>query len=200
MRYLQHILSFTLAFCLIAGLALVYSGTHVQGATQNGVTFTKSVSPDRIHAGDQVTYTITISNDSLTTYDFDIQDTTLGFSENDVRINAGESRTYNLTANPTEDIDNTASAMATAVGGDVFIPPFSLTDSATIDVLNPSVAVTKTVSPETVEIGEPVTYIITVTNSGDTWLTVDVTDDILGDIATDMALDAGTVITFEITD
>jgi hypothetical protein len=200
MRRLHRILSFTLAICLTAGLGLAYPGTHAQGATQNGVTFTKSVSPDRIHAGDQVTYTITISNDSPTTYDFDIEDPALGFSQNDVRINTGESRSYNLTANPTEDITNTAGALATAVGGDIFIPPFLLTDNATVDVLNPEVSVTKTVSPDTIMIGESVTYTINVTNSGDSWLTVDVTDDVLGNIASGIALDAGTVLTFEITD
>ena len=121
---LHRILSCILAICLAAGLGLVYPTTHARSTSQNGVTFTKVVSPDRIHDGDQVTYTLTVNNDSLTTYDFNIQDTALGFSQNET-LDAGESRTYNLISNPTDDFTNTAGALATAVGGDVFIPPYS---------------------------------------------------------------------------
>ena len=200
MSRLHRVLRITLVILLTAGVVFSHPATPARGETVNGVTLTKTVFPDRIHAGDPVLYTITVSNNSLTTYDIDITDTMLGFSQTGVHLNPGESSAYELPANPMADITNTAGALATAAGGDILIPPFLLTDSASVDVLNPEVSVTKTVSPDTIQIGESVTYIITVTNSGDSWLTVDVTDDILGEIAAGMALDAGTVVTFEIVD
>ncbi len=117
MRGLRLILSLTLVAFLTAGLGVVYPGTHAQGAVLTGISLTKTVLPDRIHAGDQVTYTIMVSNDSGFTVDVDIVDETLGFSQQDVLLDPAESSTFTLGTNPTVDVTNTVAALATVING-----------------------------------------------------------------------------------
>ena len=69
----------------------------------------------------------------------------------------------------------------------------SFNDDETVDFGNgqPDIDVTKVASADSVCDGGSVTYTITVTNTGNVDLVVDVTDDILGTIATDVTIAAG---------
>ncbi|WP_051551367.1 DUF7507 domain-containing protein [Nocardioides sp. URHA0020] len=139
----------------------------------------KSVSPAAAHPGDPLTWTIRVSNPSTA-------DAT-GVAVADVEVPgcaravgalaAGQESTYTCTSTaPADDLTNTATVTGTDAGGGAL----SDTARATVDVLHPAIAVSKTASAAVVRAGHPVTWTIRVDNTGDTPLDpVAVDDDVV---------------------
>jgi hypothetical protein len=156
------------------------------------ISFTKSPSATKVETGTDVTYTYVVSNTGDTGLTVDITDDHFGTIASGVPFAAGESHTYTHTATLTADITN----VATATGVDQTGASVSARATATVKVIHPGIALTKTPSSPKIESGTDVTYTYVVTNTGDTPLTVDITDDKLGSIATGVSLPPGASQTF----
>ena len=175
------------------------------------IAINKTVSPEVIYSGDEVTYDYIITNpgdDPLTGVVVDDdQGLTVTFISGDTngnsKLDPGEIWSYTATANPTMDIVNTGSASGIdSKGGTV-----SDDDTAGVNVINPAIAINKTATPEFIYSGNEVIYNYTVTNPGDDPLSnVDVTDDqsltvtfIDGDINGNSKLDPGEIWSYTAT-
>jgi uncharacterized repeat protein (TIGR01451 family) len=193
------------------GLDVTDTDTASVDVLNPAIDVTKSVSPTVIYSGDSVTYTYTVENTgdcSLTVaiWDDQLGDLTADFiaanGGSDV-LDAGDSVTFTVTTTLTEDTTN----VVTATGTDELGLDVTDTDTASVDVLNPDIEVTKSVSPTMIHSGDSVTYTYVVENTGDTSLTVSVWDDQLGDLTTDFVeanggsdvLDPGDSVTFTVT-
>jgi uncharacterized repeat protein (TIGR01451 family)/uncharacterized repeat protein (TIGR02543 family) len=115
-------------------------------------------------------------------------------------LSPGESITATVSTTLDEDTTNTATTTGTdSAGGSV-----SDTDMATVDVINPDIAIEKTANPATIYTGDTVTYTYEVTNPGDDALSaVTVSDDrcspvtfVGGDTDGDELLDVGETWTY----
>ncbi|WP_020668281.1 DUF7507 domain-containing protein [Amycolatopsis nigrescens] len=137
----------------------------------------KTASPTTIHAGEQVTWTVTVRNTGDSPLDpVQITDDTTAACSRTLPgpLAAGASETYTCTANPSATTTNTVTTTGTDQSGQ------QVTDSAsaTVAVINPALAITKDATPAVVRTGDQVTFSITVRNSGDVPLAdVSVVDD-----------------------
>ncbi|RLI49132.1 MAG: hypothetical protein DRP09_20900, partial [Candidatus Thorarchaeota archaeon] len=168
-----------------------------------GINIVKDVNRSIIHPGETVTYTYTITNtgncnltnliindDKIPTINYINGDT-----NNNNWLDTNETWTYQATTNPTNNITNTANITAEdQLGKKVYDR-----DTTTVTVIHPDIKVVKTVSPNKIHSGDTVTYNITVTNTGDCILIVNITDNILGIIATGVTLPAGSNISYHPT-
>nr|BFE51507.1 hypothetical protein GCM10017745_49340 [Saccharothrix mutabilis subsp. capreolus] len=130
----------------------------------------KTVDPPVVHEGDTVTFTITVTNASgLAVDNITVADASTPSCDADVgTLQGGESTTYTCTTTaPSDDFTNAVIANGT----DQFGEELAGADTVDVDVIHPAVEITKTVSPATAQEGDPVTYTITVTNTGDVDLT-----------------------------
>nr|WP_245804901.1 hypothetical protein [Amycolatopsis australiensis] len=140
------------------------------------IEVTKTADPPVVHAGDAVSFTVTVKNtgDSPLAPVKVTDDTTTSCSRTFDGLAAGATRSYSCTANP----PSTTTSHATATGADLSGRPVTATASATVTVITPVLTLTKNAAPAIVRAGDPVTYTITVANAGDAPLTeVAVTDD-----------------------
>ncbi|WP_338078708.1 DUF7507 domain-containing protein [Amycolatopsis lexingtonensis] len=141
------------------------------------VELTKTANPPVIHAGDPVTWTVTVHNtgDSPLAPVTVTDDTTTSCSRTfPGGLAAGATQTYTCTANPSR----TTTSHATATGTDRSGQPVTATASATVTVITPALTLAKDAAPAIARVGDPVTFTITVANAGDTPLTdVAVADD-----------------------
>ena len=151
----------------------------------------KTASANTIHAGDSVTYTYTVTlggdNTPLTSVTVvddkcaSVTTPTKTVGDTDDVLEAGEVWTYTCSTPITVDTTNIATATGTAPDNGTVTD----TDTQTVVVLNPDIAVVKTVNGQDsviVRSGTPVTYTYSVTNLGDTPLTVSLDDDMLPDL------------------
>ncbi len=142
-----------------------------------------------IHSGDPVTYTLVAKNTGDVPIDVtSLTDSTLvGTTTAPVVLPAGCLTTVTTVfyiapgasqdlcsykANPTDDVKNTA----VVVGTDEFGRTATDDDSVVVDVIKPAITLVKTVNGVhsiTVTPDTPLSYLITITNTGDTNLTVD---------------------------
>ncbi|MFC2177001.1 C25 family cysteine peptidase [Actinomycetota bacterium] len=182
-------------FVLLAVLGLVAAGTGVVSAQEAPVALavTKTASPAVIHAGDEVTYEITVANTGAWPLSLVIEDDILGTIATGFALDNGASTAFTVTDTVLEDVTNTVTVTGNAIGADIFIPPVVETASVTVDVLNPAIAVTKTASLDQAVPGDIVEYTIEVTNGGDAPLEVDVVDTIFGNLGDDLPLNPGEV-------
>jgi uncharacterized repeat protein (TIGR01451 family) len=176
-----------------------------------GISLTKLVNGQEsvtIHAGDQVTYTLRATNsgqvpiDVTSLTDNDGEPVTLPSActaavAATTYLAPGASQllcTY--TANPTTDVTNTG----VVVGTDQFGRTATASDTASVDVITPAITLVKTVNGQesiTVAPGTALDYVITVTNTGDTPLTVESFTDVEtpgGPVDLSDCLPAGTVL------
>jgi uncharacterized repeat protein (TIGR01451 family) len=148
------------------------------------------------HAGDTVTYTITVTNtgdedlDGVTVVDTILGDLSASFA-NELAAGASESQDFDyvvLESDP-DPLVNEVTAKGSGVGSRVAVE--ALANCAT-DLIHPAIEIVKTVDEDTVPIGTTVTFTYVVTNTGDTTLyDISVDDDILGHIGDIAVLEPG---------
>ncbi|MCH1867232.1 LPXTG cell wall anchor domain-containing protein [Nocardioides sp. CFH 31398] len=128
----------------------------------------KTVSPTTARVGDTVEWTLVVRNpSSIDATDVEITDPGAPDCEEPAfDLDAGESRTVRCTSVVTEDLVNVASVAGRGGG-----TTLSAVDSTAVRVVDPSVAITKTVAPASVVDGEQVEWTLQARNTGDTPLT-----------------------------
>jgi uncharacterized repeat protein (TIGR01451 family) len=143
------------------------------------IDITKTVTPPTSKAGDQVTYTITVTNTSpdVSLEHIVVTDPLLGpgpLAGFPATLAAGASsgpvnfiRTI-LGGDP-DPLVNTATVHADPLG--LLTNDITANDSATVDLVHPSFTVQKD-CPETAEVGETIPYLLTITNTGDVPLVI----------------------------
>ena len=146
---------------------------------------------DFAQVGDTITYTITVTN----TGDEDLEgitvdDSLLGDLSDDFAdtLAAGDSESHEFTYEVTEDSPDPVPNEVTASGSGVDSGEL-VDDSAncSTDILNPDIDVEKTCT-DFAQVGDTITYTITVTNTGDEDLEgITVDDSLLGDLSDDFA-------------
>ncbi|MFF0149536.1 putative repeat protein (TIGR01451 family) [Amycolatopsis sulphurea] len=128
----------------------------------------KAVHGGPFRAGDPVTFTLTVTNtgDSpLSAVKVIDQGTCVKTFDT---LAAGAKQAYDCTVPaPADDTVSTASAKGTPLTG----PQLSVTATAKIDVIHPSITVRPTVSPAIARAGDDLTVTLVVTNTGDVPLT-----------------------------
>jgi hypothetical protein len=137
------------------------------------VKITQEAKPSTVRAGDDVTFTITVTNAG------DVPLTDVKVSESCLKelgtLAAGENRSYGCTEKAPED-DFTATAEVT--GMDSTTRSVQSKAEVKVDVVHPEIALMKDATPYEVRAGDTVTFSILVKNTGDVPLTaVSVVDD-----------------------
>ncbi len=134
-----------------------------------GLNVTKSC-PASATVGNVITYSITVTNTGQDTLNnLVVNDPLLGgnLAGFGTSLSAGATVTktfqYTVGASP-DPLTNTVTATATGQSSQATV---SDTADCTVDVLHPSLAITKTADKATVNAGETIGYTITVTNNGD---------------------------------
>ncbi|MFN8453778.1 MAG: hypothetical protein U0401_03755 [Anaerolineae bacterium] len=159
------------------------------------IAITKTPDLQLIQSGDSVTFTITVSN----TGDVDLTGVEVGdpLASNcdrtigNLAIGAITSYTCSL-ANVTTDFTNTAIVTGTPPVGSVV----TSTDDAIVEIIHPAIEIAKTPDTQTVQSGGPVTFTITVSNTGH----VDLTGVVVSDpLALDCDYTIGALATGAIT-
>ena len=152
------------------------------------------------HAGDTVTYTITVTNtgeedlDGVTVMDTILGDLSASFAD-ELAVGASESHDFDyvvLDSDP-DPLVNEVTAKGSGVGSRVAVEALA---NCVTDLIHPAIEIVKTVDEDTVPIGTTVTYTYVVTNTGDTTLyDISVDDDILGHIGDIAVLEPGETAT-----
>gem|GEM_PF-5663406 len=147
------------------------------------IEVTKSVDKAKIHAGDEVTYTITVTNTGDCDLSVEVADDKLGTLEDDLSLKPGESKTYSPKANPEADVENTVTATGTDVIGGVV----SDSAQAAVDVL-PDISLQKKASPSSLpETGGEVTFAFVITNNGEEAVSLtSLVDSVFGDLGEEL--------------
>jgi hypothetical protein len=187
----------TSVILLLASMLMPVRYISAQDGT---LEISKTAYPDTIHTGDTVTYTIIVTNNTTNHLTVDIQDETFGQVATNVPLDEGASVTYSFTDNPLSDVSSTVAVIGNVTFSDIQIPPLLASATSTVDVLNPSIEVSKFASPASINEGETTVFSITVTNTGDAVLSVDVADEALGPIESGVIMEPGFSLTWDITD
>ncbi|MEU4669435.1 hypothetical protein AB0F91_15970 [Amycolatopsis sp. NPDC023774] len=126
---------------------------------------TKTVDPAVVHAGEPVTWTITVRNtgDSPLNPVVVTDAATPGCARTFGALAAGEQQSFPCVANPALTTTNTVTATGTDLSGQ----PVTDTASATAKVIHPALSLTKTAAPVQVREGDRVTFTVTLKNTGD---------------------------------
>ncbi len=147
------------------------------------LTLAKDASPAVVRAGDPVTFAITVANagDAPLSDVAVTDDRTPACAKVIGALPPQGRQTYTCTAPaPPDDFTNTAAASGT----DQLGRTVKVTDDAVVDVIHPAVTLAAQASPAAVREGDPVTWTITASNTGDVPLTgVAVTDDQVAECA-----------------
>jgi hypothetical protein len=177
-------------------ITCTFTNSNLAGA----LSLDKTVNPGAIHAGGTVTYTYKVTNTgpdvlhAVTVTDNKCSPVTgpTGDNGNGV-LDLQETWTYTCTTTLSVDTTNIGSVTALDSTNDSVGP---VTDTASVDVLNPGLTIVKTPDIESGNPGDTVTFSFKVTNTGDTTLTnVSVDDDILGHIGDIASLAPGQSVT-----
>jgi uncharacterized repeat protein (TIGR01451 family) len=160
------------------------------------ITLEKVASEEVIDAGDTVGYTYTVANPGQDpVHDITLTDDKLGTIAGPFDLQAGESVTFEASAVLMTDTTN----VATAEGYDLLGNAVTATDSASVRVAVPDVALSLvlTASAPRVYVGEVVTYTYVVSNVGsDVAYDVVLRDDVAATIAGPFNLDGGQRATY----
>ena len=146
------------------------------------IEIVKTGEPDVVHDGDNVTFTYAVTNPSSnngSVSDVAVTDdkcanvkgpvSKTGGDDDDL-LDPGETWTYTCTTpaqHGQEDANHVITNVATATGKDPFGDPVSDTDDDTTKVIHPAIAIDKT-GPSSATAGDKISYVLTVTNPGDT--------------------------------
>ena len=148
------------------------------------------------HAGDTVTYTITVTNTgnialtNITVMDSILGDLSASFPD-DLAVDGSATATveYVIPEDASGSVVNVVTASGTQVNTETTVSDVA---ECTTELINPAIDIVKTVSEDTVPVGTTVTYTYVITNTGDTTLyDVSVDDDILGHIGDIPVLEPG---------
>ncbi len=148
------------------------------------------------HAGDTVTYTITVTNtgdedlDNVKVMDTILGDLSASFAD-ELAVGASESHDfdYEVLESDPDPLVNEVTAKGSGVGSRVAVEALA---NCVTDLIHPAIEIVKTVDEDTVPIGTTVTFTYVVTNTGDTTLyDISVDDDILGHIGDIAVLEPG---------
>ena len=148
------------------------------------------------HAGDTVTYTITVTNtgdedlDNVKVMDTILGDLSASFAD-ELAVGASESHDFDYVVRESDPdpLVNEVTAKGSGVGSRVAVEALA---NCVTDLIHPAIEIVKTVDEDTVPIGTTVTYTYVVTNTGDTTLyDISVDDDILGHIGDIAVLEPG---------
>ncbi|MBC7265661.1 MAG: DUF11 domain-containing protein [Coriobacteriia bacterium] len=187
------------------GPYLIGSGTTIEGADfvnqqrPGGIEVVKSVAPQVAHVGDTLTYTIDVRNTGeiavlLTTVTDPLFYGGANLLAQPVLLEPGQALSdlgkqivLTVPAPDADAVHNTAYAEGQTSFGTV-----SGTDDADVAILRPGLDVAKTAEPASVTDSGEVTYRVTVTNTGNATLTVDVVDYVEGEAR--RTLDTGLVL------
>ncbi|UCE91607.1 MAG: hypothetical protein JSV90_00130, partial [Methanobacteriota archaeon] len=161
------------------------------------ISITKVVQPECAEVGEEVVYTITVSNPSIDTdlYEVVVHDSLLGVLYTGSLL-AGESKVFVETLVIDETHGDPLINTAHAVGEDLLGLEVSDEDYAIVEIYHPMVEVTKEANLECAEPGETVIYWINVTNPSwdtDLWRVV-VSDPMFGDPIYDGPIAYGTTV------
>ena len=144
------------------------------------VAVTKSASPTVIRSGQTSTYTYHVTTTSSEAVSVVVTDDKCspvtfvgGDSDNDGKLDAGETWSYTCTATLTETTVNTVTAVATDDDGN----SAQAQAQARVEVITPSIVIDKSADPESGQPGTPITYTYVVTTPGEPLTDVTVTDD-----------------------
>jgi hypothetical protein len=172
------------------------SDGHSTNLFQPSIDFDKSVDSDLSKVGDSVTYTLTLTNTSSAdtpNLECTITDEALGIDKN-VTLASGAkdvtSKSYTFDEKDTDPFNNTASVSCSPIG---FPNVLTDSDSASVNLFQPSIEFDKSVDSDLSKVGDSVTYTLTLTNtsSADTPdLECTITDEKLG-IDKDVTLASG---------
>ncbi|MCL4078368.1 hypothetical protein MX659_01940 [Coriobacteriia bacterium Es71-Z0120] len=178
------------------------SGTAIEGADfvnqqrPGAIEVDKSVSPEAAHPGDTLAYTIDVRNTGqiavlLTTVTdpafyggANLLPAPVSLAPGQALSDLGMQIVLSMEAPEADSLDNTAYAEGLTSFGTV-----SDSDDAHVDVLMPALSVTKTAEPGRVTDSGEVAYRVTVLNTGNTTLTVDVVDWVDGAVRRTLATD-----------
>ena len=166
---------------------------------------TAGAAPDggilRVVSGTSVTYSFQVTNSGDTQLiNVAVTDNVFGSVGAIASLAAGASQTLTATATINADVTNLGTVTGTPSSGGVSLglADVSDTDDAVVDVVGPSVQLTKTAGAAadgtvlSVAAGTSVTYSYQVTNTGDTELiSVTATDNVLGSVGSIASLAAG---------
>ncbi|MFO7953008.1 MAG: InlB B-repeat-containing protein, partial [Bacillota bacterium] len=155
------------------------------------LTITKEADTAVSKVGDPINYTVVVTNTGDVDLEVVVDDSLEGELYNDVLV-AEASETFEYTYNVQEDDSDPLVNTVTATGDHESLD-YTIEEeaSASVDLVEPAVELTKAVTPLTTQVGDTVTYTITVENTGDWGLeNIIVTDDLLdGDITEDFGFD-----------
>jgi uncharacterized repeat protein (TIGR01451 family) len=156
------------------------------------------------HAGDELGYTVLVTNTGDTALEItaltdtlkaDLLDSCSQGIGSTLEPGAVITCAYNTTAESVDTHNVVSVTGVDEIGGEK--GTVDGTDETFVRVIDPQIQIVKTVTPESVEPGQDVTYSYEVTNIGDTGLLdVGVVDDKLGDIGSIDALAPGDSTTF----
>lgn len=159
--------------------------------------------PALAHEGDQIEYTITVTNTGdVPLFNLVVSDDLLDWSQVIGELPAGEDNSVSFTVPyvvpaGSESIENTAEVCPEQLEAraDFFLPDCD-SDGHTVDVIHPAITIDKTANPVSITGSGEVTYTYAVENTGDVTLSnVVVTDDVLGAIGTIPSLAAHAKVT-----
>jgi uncharacterized repeat protein (TIGR01451 family) len=166
--------------------------------------------PALVHRGDTITYEFEVTNIGNTElFDVELSDprcdegTIVPGADVDASLAVAEvwhfTCTHLVTDADPDPLPNTATVRGDTEEGEGG-EEVTDTDDHVVDIIHPGIAIVKTVSDSTVDVGTTVTYTYVVTNTGDTTLfNVSVDDDVLGHIGTITSLAAGASATLTAT-
>ncbi|MCI0497320.1 MAG: hypothetical protein L0Z54_03390, partial [Thermoplasmata archaeon] len=175
------------------------SDRHSVDVVHTGVSIEKA-GPATAEVGDTITYTITVTNEGeVDLYITDLTDTLLGnlttlITGGVITVEEGfETLEYDHTVTGEDDdpLVNTVTVTGENAYGEDEV---SDSDTHRVDIMYTGVSIEKT-GPRTAEVGETITYTITVTNTGDVDLYIaELNDSLLGDLSSHIS---GGVVTVE---
>ncbi|MFI5607558.1 hypothetical protein [Amycolatopsis sp. NPDC051903] len=130
-----------------------------------GIDVTKTVDPAVVHAGDPVTWTITVRNSGDSPLNsVDVADASApACSRRFGALAPGAQQSWPCAEKPAQTSTNTVTATGTDLSGQ----PVTDTASATAKVIHPALSLTKTAVPAQVREGDRVTFTVTLKNTGD---------------------------------
>lgn len=157
--------------------------TFINEIKSPAMNIVKTADKDEVYPGDVITYTITITNTgNIELFDINVTDSLTELDETIDVLNVLDSQSFTTTM---EAI--TLGAITNIATGNVCIPDIELitvTDSAIVSVVDPPVyglQIEKVADDYNVEVGDTITYTITVTNIGEELLEgITVTDPLIG--------------------